>query len=58
MSFSELLKGTHIIASIRDEMGRAMKRALRAVSKLLSVVSSALQDKVLRRLGVFLPMGF
>lgn len=36
-SFSDLLKGTHTIASVTDEMGRAMKRALTGVSKLLSV---------------------
>lgn len=48
-SFSDLLKGTHTIASVRDEMGRAMKRALTGVSKLLSVVFSALQDKMMQR---------
>lgn len=59
MLFSEPLKGTHAIASIRDEMGRAMNRALTAVSKLLSVVYSTLQDKVLQRLGCFFsPIGF
>lgn len=58
MFFSELLKGAHTIASIRDEMGRAMKRALTAASKLLSVLSSILQDKVLQRLGFFFAYRF
>lgn len=60
MLFSEPLKGTHAIASTRGETGRAMNRALTAVSKLLSVVYSTLQDKVLHRLGfgVFFPIGF
>ena len=57
MSFSEPLKGMHAIASVREEMGRAMRRVQTAISTLLSVVYTALQKKVLPRLGGF-PIGF
>jgi len=57
VSFSEPLKGMHAIASVREEMGRAMRRVQTAISTLLSVVYTALQKKVLPRLGGF-PIGF
>lgn len=57
MSLSELLKETHTIAFIRGETGTAVERAL-TISKLPSVVPSALQGRVLQRLGFCLPIGF